>query len=391
MSNNAIGEIRAIVGTACPDAERDYDGYKLWWKTLHDGYESFAMQAVRGSMSHEEKVESIREFSGIADEYLKQMPDWDLVRLRLARLSLYSRSYNNNRIAPSKEIYDNSNGYSTYGVGAKKTTYKASMGQHRIEFLARMGISNSLMEICCHPSMLDARPSEKVRQGIDENGIMIGLGGDEQMVVDVTVQYGSGYHGRQRDEIRCQIDVKSILDKDAQCAYQMPLTPFVDIWDVNGKNAREMYKIFGEQYYSCFEANGRLRRGKRWLQSSNFSKDGSHNAGFGNRESMLIISVVREGWAKQIIQDGSGRWYTPDYFLNDEGSNLSNFIDYSRNEDPNHPYNPQNRMDGVEFFSKNCKMITAIYDDNGFVGIVDGKCLDLQHDGDNRFYLDCGE
>jgi hypothetical protein len=48
-------------------------------------------------------------------------------------------------------------------------------------------------------------------------------------------------------------------------------------------------------------------------------------------------------------------------------------------------------MDGVEFFSKNCKMITAIYDDNGFVGIVDGKCLDLQHDGDNRFYLDCGE
>ena len=118
--------------------------------------------------------------------------------------------------------------------------------------------------------------------------------------------------------------------------------------------------------------------------------------GFGPDESAVMISVVREDWMFELMKRGQERWYTKDYWLSEEGSTISHHIDFvsgwNREMDPNDDHHPDNRMNQIQFFAENCKMITAIYDDNGFVTIVDDACLDVDwRVSGERMFLDCYE
>jgi hypothetical protein len=376
MSSNAIGEIRAIANTKCPDAREDYIGHKLWWTTLLNGYESFVMSGVNDSKDHKEKIQSIREFSGFMDHYMKDWPEWDLVKLRLARLCLYKNSYTNDRISPSDKFY------------GRETKYKASMDQYRREFLSRMGISNGIMEACCQPSMLEHRTAARHERGILDNGIIIGYGNDEEILEEFSYEGSRMVFKRTKE----QLNDASIFWGEYQKAFRLPLTPFVDIFGTYSTVAKEFYKMFGEHYWAL---NG--RRGRRWCGTQMFG--GHQNMGFGPDESAVMISVVREDWMFELMKRGQERWYTKDYWLSEEGSTISHHIDYAEMwdepMDPNDDHHPENRMSQIQFFAENCKMITAIYDDNGFVTIVDDACLDVDWrvsgGRGERMFLDCYE
>lgn len=373
MSSNAIGEIRAIAKTKCPNAREDYIGHKLWWTTLLNGYESFVMSGVASANGHTEKIQSIREFAGFMDYYMKDWPEWDLVKLKLARLCLYKNSYTNDRIAPQDHY------------PRDKVKYKASMDQYRREFLSRMGISNGLMEICCQPSMLEHRTAARHERGILDNGIIIGYGGDEELWEE---KYYSGTKARYKIN-KEQMNEDSILQYEYQRAFRLPLTPFVDIFGTYSTVAKDFYKMFGEHYWTYNN-----RGGKRWCSANMFAN--GHNIGFGANESAVMISVVREDWMLELMRRGQERWYTKDYWLSEEGSTISHHIDYvdgwTEPPDLNDEYHPENRMNQIQFFAENCKMITAIYDDNGFVTIVDDACLDMDWKVEGeRMFLDCYE
>lgn len=376
-----MGNIRAIINTPCPDPVEDYDGHKSWWKTLHDGYEGFAMQGCNACSGYEAKNQSIMEFEGYLEHYLKDTQNWNAVKMRLARLSLYKRSYVINRL----DAFDKNHKL----IHAQD---RASARQYKREFLSNIGMSNCAAEIMCQESILSVTGKHSYR----EVDVIIGVGSDPDLLEERQERWGSYV------ELLSKIELPSLLVRSSQNKFIYKDGPFVNLWDRDGKAARDMYRMFGELLWKNDPLSDlgleddRLFIGKRWGKCSG-PIYGGENAGFGSNECGVFISMVREDHMRRLISSGDGRWYNPNYFQN-EGNSLDGYWGNDRDDedggDPDHEYSLQSRMDSIEFYATHSRFYTGIYDDDGFVTVVDGQLLDKDIDLDNhghRYYLDCYE
>lgn len=371
-----MGNIRAIINTPCPDPVEDYDGHKSWWKTLHDGYEGFAMQGCNACSGYEAKNQSVMEFEGYLEHYLKDTQNWDVVKMRLARLSLYKRSYVNNRLK-------------AFDIWNKpiEEKYRANPNHLPLEFRSNIGMSNCAAEIMCQESILGVVGKHGYRQ-VD---VVIGVGGDPQLV-----QLGDyGYHHVEQVP---GLEAVSLFWSRAQAPFIYKNGPFVNLWDRDGEAALELYKMFGKILLEERLGEERPGRylGKRWLNNSGPISGNYQNSGFGPNECGVFISMIRENHMKHLIKSGEGRWYNPNYFQN-EGNSLDGYWgnDGADGDGENdHEYSLQSRMESIEFYAKHSRFYTGIYDDSGFVTIVYGKLLDrdiMLDESGRRYFLDCYE